>query len=80
MSRFIALTNMPHGWGWMRFLGYGDVLNLGTVALLALVTPVCYARVLPRLFAERDWLQVALAAAQLLVLAVAASGLLAAPG
>ena len=80
VSRFIALTNMPHGWGWMRFLGYGDVLNLGTVALLALVTPVCYARVLPRLFAERDWLQVALAAAQLLVLAVAASGLLAAPG
>jgi len=79
-SRFVALTNLPHGWEWVRFLGYGDVLNLGAVALLALVTPVCYARVLPRLLAERDWLQAALAAAQLVVLAVAASGLLAAPG
>jgi len=80
VSRFVAVTNMPHGWEWVRFLGYGDVLNLGAVALLALVTPVCYARVLPRLVAERDWLQAALAAGQLVVLAVAASGLLAAPG
>jgi hypothetical protein len=34
----------------------------------------------PRLLAERDWLQAALAAAQLAVLAAAASGLLAGPG
>jgi hypothetical protein len=80
VSRFVALTNMPHGWEWLRFLGKGDMLNLGAVALLALVTPICYARILPRLVAERDWLQVALAAAQLAVLAAAASGLLAAPG
>ena len=80
VSRFVELSHLPHGWGWVRLLGYGDVLNLGAIALLALVTPVCYARVLPRLFAERDWLQAALAAAQLMVLSVAASGLLAAPG
>ena len=80
VSRFVAVTNMPHGWGWLRFLGHGDMLNLGAVALLALVTPICYARIVPRLLAERDWLQAALAAAQLAVLAAAASGLLAGPG
>ena len=80
VGRFVALTHMPHGWQWVRFLGYGDVLNLGAVALLALVTPICYARVLPRLLAERDWLQAALAAAQLVVLAAAASGVLATMG
>jgi hypothetical protein len=79
-SRFVALTNMPHGWEWLRFLGYGDMLNLGAVAVLALVTPLCYARVVPRLVAERDWLEAALAAAQLLVLAAAASGFLAGAG
>ena len=80
VSRFVTLTNLPHGWQWLRFLGNGDMLNLGAVALLALVTPICYARILPRLLAERDWLQAALAAAQLMVLAAAASGLLASPG
>ena len=80
VNRFVAVTNMPHGWEWLRFLGYGDMLNLGAVALLALVTPICYARILPRLVAERDWLQAALAAAQLVVLVAAASGFLAASG
>jgi hypothetical protein len=80
VDRFVAATGMPQGWDWVRFLGYGDVLNLGAVAILALVTPACYARLLPRLVAERDWLQVALVAAQIVVLIVAASGRLAAPG
>jgi len=80
VSRFVALTHMPQGWQWLRFVGYGDLLNLGAVALLALVTPLCYARVLPRVLAERDWLQAALAAAQLAVLAAAASGVLAGSG
>ena len=38
------------------------------------------ARLLPALLAERDWLQAALAAAQLVVLVAAASGLLAGSG
>jgi len=80
VSRFIAATGSPQGWTWLRLLGYGDALNLGAVALLALVTPTCYARLLLALAAERDWLQAALAAAQLVVLAAAASGLLAGAG
>jgi hypothetical protein len=80
VNRFVAVTGMPQGWNWVRLLGYGDVLNLGAVALLALVTPACYARLLLRLVAERDWLQAWLVAAQLVVLVAAASGRLAGSG
>jgi hypothetical protein len=80
VDRFIAATGAPQQWAWLHFLRYGDVLNLAAVALLALVTPACYARLLPKLFAQRDWLQLALACAQVLVLVVAASGLLAGAG
>jgi len=77
---FIAATGAPQQWNWLRLIGYGDVLNLAAVALLALVTPLCYARLVPRLVAQRDWLQLALACMQVAVLLVAASGLLARAG
>jgi hypothetical protein len=80
VHRFIEVTGAPQGWEWLGQLRYGDALNLAAVALLGLVTPVCYARLLPALLAERDWLQAALAAAQLVVLVAAASGLLAGSG
>ena len=80
VGRFIAATGAPQGWAWLGLVRYSDVLNVAAVALLALVTPACYARLLPRLFAQRDWLQLALACAQVLVLVAAASGLLARAG
>jgi len=75
VDRFIEVTGAPQGWAWLGELAYGDGLNLAAIALLGLVTPACYARLLPALIAERDWLQAVLAAGQLVVLLVAASGL-----
>ena len=80
VDRFLAATGAPQQWAWLHFLRYSDVLNVGAVALLALVTPACYARLVPKLLAQRDWLQLALACAQVLVLLLAASGLLAGRG
>jgi hypothetical protein len=80
VHRFIEVTGAPRGWEWLGRLGYGDALNLAAVALLGLVTPACYARLVPALIAGRDWLQATLAAAQLVVLLAAASGLLAGHG
>ena len=80
VDRFIAATGAPQQWAWLGMLRYSDVLNLAAVAWFAVVTPVCYARLLPKLFAQRDWLQLALACAQVLILAIAASGLLAGAG
>lgn len=80
VAKFLEATGAPQQWGWLHLLGYSDVLNLAAVALLALVTPLCYARLLPLLAAQREWLQLALACAQVLVLVIAASGLLAGAG
>ena len=80
VDRFVALTGAAQHWAWLRHLGHSDVLNLAALALLALVTPACYARVVPKLAAQRDWLQLSLACAQLVVLLLAASGLLAGAG
>jgi len=76
VDRFIAATGAPAGWAWLGQLGYGDALNLAAVALLALVTPACYARLLPALLKRRERLLLALAAAQLAILFLAASGIL----
>ena len=80
VHQFIQATGAPTGWAWLGELGYGDGLNLLAIALLGLVTPLCYARLVPALVAERDWLQVALAVAQLAVLLAAASGLIGGSG
>jgi hypothetical protein len=73
---YIAATGAPTGWGWLRFLHKGDYLNFLGIAILALVTPVCYARIVPMLFKSGERLHGALAMLQVLVLLAAASGFL----
>lgn len=77
LERYLALSGSPTGWGWVAMLDKGEYQNLAGVALLGLVTVVCYLRVLPLLLARRERLQAAIVAAQVLVLLLAASGLLA---
>jgi hypothetical protein len=67
-DRYVAATGAPTGWGWLGFLSRGDYLNLLGVALLATITVVCYARILPLL----PRLQAVLAAIQIAILLGAA--------
>jgi hypothetical protein len=77
VDRFLAATRAPSGWGWLAVARSGDYANLIGVAMLCLVTVLCYLRALPVLFRRSRALGV-LAALQIAVLALAASGLLAA--
>jgi hypothetical protein len=74
VARFIEVTGEPTGWGWVAFVGRADYLNLAAVTLFAIVTFVCYLRVIPRLLRAGERLQAAIAIAQVVVLAAAASG------
>jgi hypothetical protein len=76
-DRYLALTGAPTGWGWLALLGKGDYLNLLAVAALALITVVCYLRILPIQLRRGERLQAAMAMAQVVVLLAAASGLFA---
>jgi hypothetical protein len=68
---YLARSRAPVGWNWLPLITRGDYLNLAAVALFALMTLVCYLRVIPLL----PRLQAALAIAQVLVLLAAMSGL-----
>jgi hypothetical protein len=73
VDQFLAATGAPAGWNWLARVGWSDYMNMIGVALLCLVTVVCYLRLLCH---RGDAIVRLLALAQVLVLLAAASGLL----
>ena len=72
---FLHRDGIIVGWGWVAVLGFGDYLNFVGIALLSGVTIVCYAGILPSLFRKRDWIYGTIAILEILVLVLAASGI-----
>ena len=75
-AQYLAATGSPTGWRWLGLMGKSDDMNMIGVACIALVTPVCYLRILPEFVLRRDWPFAIIAAVEILILAVAASGLI----
>jgi hypothetical protein len=67
---------LPTGWGWLKNVGKGDYLNFVGIALLSGLTIVCYAVIMPILKRKKDTAYFFIALAEVLVLVLAASGLL----
>ncbi len=67
----------PTGWSWMKLLHKGDFLNFLPVAILSGVTIFCYAAIVPGLFRRGDKAYGVMAIAEVVILSLAASGLLA---
>ena len=74
---YLERGNIPNGWGWAAMLGYADFLNFVGVAILAGITILCYAAIVPTLLRSGDKLYALLATLEVIVLAGAASGLIA---
>jgi hypothetical protein len=74
-AMYIEKADVPLGWGWVRLLRSGDFLNFVGIVLLAGLSVVCYLRSIPALFRQGDKIMGCIAAAEVLVLLVAASGL-----
>jgi hypothetical protein len=79
VGEYLAASGAPTGWRWLGYLGKGDYLNLLGIAMLCLITALCYARIVPVLL-KSDRLSATLAILQILVLLMAASGLLSGHG
>jgi hypothetical protein len=73
---FNVALNAPTGWGWAPLVGKGDYLNFVGIAMLSGLTILCYAVILPILFKKKDTAYTIIAIAEILVLSLAASGLL----
>jgi hypothetical protein len=66
----------PTGWNWVGLVGKGDYLNFVGIAMLSGLTILCYMVILPILFRKKDYAYVVIAVVEILVLSLAASGLL----
>ena len=73
---FNVALHAPTGWGWAPLVGKGDYLNFVGIAMLSGLTILCYAVILPILFKKKDTAYAIIAIAEILVLSLAASGLL----
>jgi hypothetical protein len=80
VKKYLEATNIHPGWSWLGMLGKGDFLNFIAIAFLAGVTILCYMRIIPILFRKKDTVYGILAILEVLVLVLAASGVLRAGG
>ncbi|MGD8716117.1 MAG: hypothetical protein PVG70_16310 [Desulfobacterales bacterium] len=80
VNEYLELTHSPHGWGWFFLLAKGDFLNYIGFAFLALMTIVCYLILVRGYTRQKDWIFAAIAVLEIVVLSVAASGILGAGG
>jgi hypothetical protein len=77
---YLHTANIKSGWAWVSMIGYGDFLTFVPVAILAGVTILCFAAIVPVLWKENDRVYALLAVIEVLVLSLAASGILGAGG
>jgi hypothetical protein len=80
VSEYLAKSGIHAGWAWLGNLGYGDMLTFLPIAFLSLLTIVCYLAILPGLIRKKDTAYVVLAIVEVIVLTVAASGILGSGG
>jgi hypothetical protein len=75
-SAYLEATNSPHGWDWLGMIGYGDFLSLIGIAFLGLMTIIGYLILLPAYIAKKDKIYSTIVIVEVLVLVLAASGIL----
>ena len=80
VDEYLEITHSPHGWGWVAFLGKGDFLNYLGFVFLALMTIVCYLVLVKGYIAKKDWIYAGIAITEIIVLSIAASGMLGSGG
>jgi hypothetical protein len=80
VSEYLDRTGIHAGWAWLGDLGYSDMLNFLPIAFLSLVTVICYLAIIPGLIRKKDTTYAVIAIVEVVVLLVAASGLLGSGG
>jgi len=73
---FNHIKDAPTGWHWAAYLNKGDYLNFVGIAMLSGLTILCYIVILPILIRKKDTAYVVLALLEIVVLSLAASGIM----
>jgi hypothetical protein len=77
---FLHLEHPPIGWAWTTFLGKGDFLNFSSITILAGLTIFCYLAIIPSLLKKKDTAYTLMVIVEIIILGLAASGILAVGG
>lgn len=80
VSEYLEKSGVHAGWWWLNNMKFGDLLNFLPIALLSAVTIFCYVAIIPGLLRKKDTAYVVLSIIEILVLVVAASGILGSGG
>lgn len=72
---YLIATGAPKGWAWFAMLGTGDYMNFAGLGLLAVLTIICYAVLLPGYLRCKDKAYIFFVVTEILVLSLAASGI-----
>ena len=73
---YLERASLPHAWGWVTLVHRGDVLNLVGVVTLAGHSIGALVGILPILFRRRDLAYLFIVVVEIMVLVLAASGIL----
>ena len=71
---------IPQGWGWLALVSKGDMSNILGIAFLASLTIICFLQLAWNLAMTRQWIMMTIALLEVLVLCLAASGILVSGG
>jgi hypothetical protein len=73
----LHMDHPPTGWAWITMLQKSDFLNFVGIAILGGVTIICYLAIVPTLVRKKDNAYLAMTVLEVIVLSLAASGILA---
>lgn len=76
VSEYLKHANIQAGWTWVTMLDRVDFLNFTGIVFLAGITILCYVRIVPIIYRQKDYVYTVLAVCEILVLTLAASGIL----
>lgn len=75
-DEFRVATNSASGWNWLSLSHKSDYINFFGISILSLITIICYVRIIPIFIKNSDFLYCTIAILEVIILMLAASGLL----
>ncbi len=75
-EEYLRATGIQAGWSWLHLIGHGDFVTFLAISFLAAVTSICYLSIIPSYLRRGDKIYGSLAIIEVVVLIIAASGIL----
>ena len=76
VHEYTQAADVKTGWGWISNISSGDFMNFIGIAFLSGVTILCYLAIVPGLLRKGDRIYALLAVLEVVILVLAASGVL----